>query len=441
MSTDLEDPDTRTADLLRHLVSPVTGVLKRVLLLPVGGGQIPYAHFTAAVPAYSTLPTGGDIANPGGSAWQRTRSLTQVTFEAIERYCAGFVEFGQLLLAPCQGEAFAAGSRHQRFAPHQYGQDGFPYVPLDPDAPIHWAVGRSVLSGQRRFVPASFVYLPYTPASPAEVIGPSFSTGMAAAWTLDDALLSGLLEVVERDAFTITWLNRLQRPKIRVPRSSTLGRRVAAVQADGVTSVEFVDITTDIAIPTVCAVMRRCAFGETVVTVGLACKLDYSSACDKALCEAISDHERLVAEMRAPSEIGTWFPKDDFSDVVDFPWHGRVYAHPRYQAHLQFLTAGEAVLDVDGEFRPGRAGDLVDVLQAVAPFASEVIAVDLTTREFVDLGIHVVKVMIPDLVPLNADHRFPYVGHRRFVTSGGAYPDRAASDAIAGANPYPHPFS
>src|SRR5699024_2292626 len=151
----------------------------------------------------------GDIANPGASAPLRSRSLAQVAFEAIERYCASFVDFGQLLLSQHQGEPFESGSAQQRFADHQYREPDFPYVPLDPQAPIHWAVGRSLVSGLRRFVPASFVYLPYTPASPAEVIGPSFSTGMSAGWSLDDAMLSGLLEVVERDAFAITWMNRL----------------------------------------------------------------------------------------------------------------------------------------------------------------------------------------------------------------------------------------
>jgi len=48
----------RTLHLANQLISPVTGVLKRSLLLPLVGGQAPYAHFAAAPASYGTLPTG-----------------------------------------------------------------------------------------------------------------------------------------------------------------------------------------------------------------------------------------------------------------------------------------------------------------------------------------------------------------------------------------------
>jgi len=263
---------------------------------------------------------------------------------------------------------------------------------------------------------------------------------MSAAWTLDDACLSGLLEVVERDAFAITWMGQLVRPRLEPRPDSELARRVAAVEADGCSSVTFVDLTTDLGLPVVCAVVRRPALGRVLTTVGLSSKLCPSRACDKALCEALSDHERLRTELADPRRP-PWTPAPDFSDVVDFEWHGRAYTDPRAQLALDFLTSSSEVHQIDGEFAPPQAGDLVRTLRQLEEHCSDVVMVDLTTRDMHELGLVVVKIFVPELVPLNADHRYPYLGHRRLHTHGGQRPDGTQEQLLTHLNSYPHPFS
>jgi ribosomal protein S12 methylthiotransferase accessory factor len=65
--------------------------------------------------------------------------------------------------------------------------------------------------------------------------------------------------------------------------------------------------------------------------------------------------------------------------------------------------------------------------------------VDLTTREFAELGVHAVKVVAPCAVPLNADHRFPWLGHRRLYETPRWFGARRPSPEEF--NPMPHPFS
>ena len=434
-TTEVDDP---TLTLLENLVSPCTGVLRRTLLLPYTGGQIRYSHATAAPARYGVLPTGGDIANPGASAWHMPRSLTQVAFEAVERYCAAFVDHGSMLRTAPQGPAFDAGRRVQQFAAHQYAAPGFPFAPLRDGSVVHWALGRSLLTGDRRYVPAAFTYLPFRPTSPDEVLGPSFSTGMSAAWTREAACLSGLLELVERDAFAITWLNRLPGRRIVPAPGSTMALRVAAVEADGASRVTLLDVRTDIDVPVVCAVLERHVTGRRLMAVGLSCKLDVATACDKALCEAISEYERLRVVLEDEARTGPWTPAPDFSDVVDFEWHGRVYTDPQRQDQLSFLLGDGTATEVDGDLRETRPGDLVRALRLVEPVVSDVVAVDLTTRDMHELGVTAVKVFAPELVPLNADHRYPYLGHDRLLRAAGR---RAVAATPADLNPYPHPFS
>ncbi|MDR2374612.1 MAG: YcaO-like family protein [Bifidobacteriaceae bacterium] len=403
------------------------------------GGQVPYHHFSAAPARYGALPTGGDIANPGASAWDVEGAVARVTFEALERYCAAFADYASLTLAEpdVSSPVWSVGMRIQRFADDQYAAPDFPFVPVDSNSLIHWAAGRSLLTGRGRFIPAPLVYLPYRPSTTAETLGYSFSTGMSAAWRRDDACLGGLLELVERDAFVTAWMNRIP-GAVLVPRpGSALANRVNAVEASGGGRVTMTDLTSDLGIPVVCCVLRRPAHDRAVIAVGLSCKMDYASACDKALCESVSEYERLRTVLE-DSHADNWVPGDAFCNVTDFDFHGRTYLDEKLHPQLDFLLGDGTERVINGEFRNQTSADLFEAMRRVGPHVSDIVAVDLTTRDVHELGVCVVKVFAPELVPLNADHRYPYLGHKRLYTAGGRL---ATASVRANLNPYPHPFS
>jgi ribosomal protein S12 methylthiotransferase accessory factor len=433
ISSVISDSDfARVLTLMRQLVSPRVGILRRTLLLPTTGGQIPCTHFAAAVADYGTLPTGGSIANPGASSWDPRMAIAQVAFEALERYCAAFVDYGSLVRSKPVEDAFAAGMKVQRFADEQYADPRFPFVPVTEESDIHWAVGRSLYSGERRFVPASLTYLPYVPASRAEVLGPTFSTGMAAAWDRDAACLNGVLELVERDGFMLKWMTGTPGDVLIPSPGSLLDEHVFIVERDGRTRVTFTDMTSDLGIPVVCCLLERQAFGRTLLNIGLSCKLSWEAACDKALCEALSDHERVRQAIHDGTEQ-EWDPGEGFANVTDFEWHGMLYAREEFQHGMEPLRGNgthRVVEDVPDDRTVAR--QLHDVLEILAPHVSDVIAVDVTTREVEALGVRVMKVFAPELMPLNADHRYPYLGHGRL---------HAARRDSRPFTQIPHPFS
>jgi ribosomal protein S12 methylthiotransferase accessory factor len=427
--------------LARQLCSPKTGVVKQLLALPRAGGQIPLVHITAGLPDYGVLPSGGRIARPGGSHFTIDGAFNQVLFEAIERYCASIVDYSALLLSRPVTESFLWGERFPLFAPFQYARDGWPFRPLTAGSSIYWAVGRSLISGRPCFIPASFVYIPYRPASEDEWLGPSTSTGMAAAWSWARACLTGLLEACERDAFTIMWMNRLSLPRLRLDPESALGCEIARVLSGRDATLTLVNLTSDFAVPTVMAVLRSSAEGQPLVTIGASAKPTFAEAIKKALAEAVSDCERLRHVFEQP---GTrWQPAADFSNIVDFEWHSLFYTFPEYQPHLDFLTASPIEQPIPTALeRQGTDPDVLrGVLSVLAEKGEDVVAVDLTTREIAEFGVHVVKVMVPGAVPLNPDHRFPWLGHRRLYTVPRLLGYRATDTRVDELNPMPHPFA
>ena len=133
----------------------------------------------------------------------------------------------------------------------------FPFVPFDDSTTIRWTPAVDPLTGETWHVPAALVYMPYyyykdTPDAP--IIQP-ISTGMACHCSLAEAAVSAVCEVVERDAFTITWQARLAHPQIPVESLSDsnyeLVRRLEWTRA----SVSLFNITLDAGIPTVLAVL------------------------------------------------------------------------------------------------------------------------------------------------------------------------------------------
>jgi ribosomal protein S12 methylthiotransferase accessory factor len=108
--------------------------------------------------------------------------------------------------------------------------------------------------------------------------------------------------------------------------------------------------------------------------------------------------------------------------------------------HLDFLLQTERRVEIDPTSAPPKtvALALEQALAAVDAAGFDVLETDLTTRDIAELGLHVVKVIVPGLVPLTADHRFPALASPRFRD----VPRRLglADDGAFEFNPIPHPF-
>lgn len=84
------------------------------------------------------------------------------------------------------------------------------------------------------------------------------SNGTAAGGTLEDAVLQGFLELVERDALALWWYNRTHHPAVDLdafddPWTTELRRVHASLDRE----VWVLDLTADLGIPVLAAVSRR----------------------------------------------------------------------------------------------------------------------------------------------------------------------------------------
>src|SRR5262249_1001781 len=94
-----------------------------------------------------------------------------------------------------------------------HGQFQYVARPFDPKAVMDWTPVWSLTQRRHRYLPTRQLYYG-APAEPGHDFVHSDSNGNAAGSSLEDAVLQGLLELVERDAIALWWYNRGRVPAV-----------------------------------------------------------------------------------------------------------------------------------------------------------------------------------------------------------------------------------
>ncbi len=160
------------------------------------------------------------------------------------------------------------------------------YCNHSDDTYFYWIKGQNLTKGQDYLLPAQLIYL-YN-FNDEQKLSVSISTGAAAGFNREQVLLNGIYEVIERDAFMTTFLNKI--PAIRLDLSSVknkeLGFIVEKLQRYHLELYVF-DITNDLEIPVFLAiVIDRSGFGPAV-TVGAKAGFNIKQGILGALGEAL----------------------------------------------------------------------------------------------------------------------------------------------------------
>lgn len=221
--------------------------------------------------------------------------------EAVERYSGAF--HGDEIRCRKRFSDFAKGGESEAIHPNdvqlfsdeqlahaeQINAEGHPYniVPrrLDPEAEIEWSPVWSLTQGRHRYLPTSMLY-----SIPSEIQGESDlkadSNGCAAGNTLEEAILQGFFELVERDAFAIWWYNRICLPGVDM---DSFGDDYLASACDYYHDLHrelwVLDVTNDLGIPVFVAVSRRIDKEEEDILYGAGAHIDPHIAALRAVCE------------------------------------------------------------------------------------------------------------------------------------------------------------
>lgn len=207
------------------------------------------------------------------------------------------------------------------------------------------------------------------------------SSGAAAGQSMFDAMERGLLELVERDAFMVSWIARREAPQLSGPWDPLSEELRGWLQEYGM-SAELRLLRSDLGLPVVLAVARQTSSGgpfiRGAVLIGCSCAGSLPHACSQALLEVAQALEtRLLSDTNA---LDVW------------PEGMRRFLEADRSAELAFL--GETICD------PKQVPQVNRPIEHVERLGWEVYSIDRSTPTLRSLGLAVVEMVVPGLQPL-----------------------------------------
>jgi len=155
-------------------------------------------------------------------------------------------------------------------------------IPLDRSAEIEWSPVWSLRDKRFKYLPTTLLYFFYR--GPAAFLADS--NGCAAGNTLEEAVVQGFLELVERDAYAIWWYNRVQRPEVDLSQfDDSYIRDVQTQFAETGRRLWVLDVTSDLGIPTYVAITHWMQNGQENIEFGSGAHFDPRIAALRALTE------------------------------------------------------------------------------------------------------------------------------------------------------------
>jgi ribosomal protein S12 methylthiotransferase accessory factor len=367
---------------------------------------------TAAAAAHARLVTGGVVIDGFGAAPEPEQARLVAVMECAERWA----QFGRSD-APAVHDSYAALAGPAvcpldfgLYAPFQYRQPDFGLAGFDERALLEWVQVTDVATGERRLVPVEFVY-PRAPLSRAPLVAET-SSGSAAHTDPGRATVAALCEVVERDAAMVLWYRRPLSPvlPVRSLPDPVAGDLAGVSRAGFVVSAARID--HDVAVPTFLVIaLRGRSFGY-----GLGTHPDPAVALEHA-----------VTELGYGIRTGDRYAHLPLGQVRRPEHHRALYdGGPLHDAVRSFLAATLARDPVQVAWPvPDPADPLGAVLGALSARGLAAYSYDLTPAELADCGLHVVRVLVPGLVPVSFGYDRLRLGCRRLT--GDTAPGRLST--------------
>ncbi|WP_124728416.1 TOMM precursor leader peptide-binding protein [Staphylospora marina] len=384
----------------------------------------------------------------------RDSELTAM-LEGLERY-AGMVPRGKRTVHRASWNEVRDRAIHPPewgiHHPDQRDEPGYAYVPYSDDLKVNWVWGFSWKEQKPVLVPEQMVYyrLPDPPERPTNRFVYETSNGCAMGGSLEEAVFHALMEVIERDAFLVSWYNRLALDEIDV--EGVHNRNILLVkdrvEANGY-RLHLFDMTMESGIPAVWALMINPAEDAKVKTYSAAgAHPDPEKAIMGALVEVVTSvpiYEEIMPAQRDKAERMVHDP----GLVQEMHDHVLLYSHPDTLPRFDFLfrekkrprPVRELYRRWYEEEPPGDLGaELKELLDKLTRLHGDVVIIDETTPELEALGIRAVKTLVQGMLTMSFGHQYRRIVMKRVLEAPvrtGRRPSPIREEEI---NLFPHPF-
>ena len=356
-----------------------------------------------------------DVSSGGlGISSDEKSAVISCIAEAIERYCMSYVpqnDIKKMKWNEINDEEKI--NDYQLYTDIQYEQNP-QYINPKKEA-IYWTRINSIEDGKYLYWPSSLIYLPF---ELSKTVAETSSTGMAAGFSINDCIVSGLLELIERDSLMINFSKRLNPPEIDI-NTLNIENKKFVDEISKKYKIKIYKLYSDIKIPTYLCFIFNGEGKKLHYGIGASTNLDSNKAIDKALKECLFTYyySLNIMDLRKnnPDEISTLYEHFLY-------YQGELFEELLFESKKIKYTRELYTFD--------------DVKKDLKSNGLEIYYKDLTTEDIRLTNLKVVKVIVPSLIDLNKTHKMQRLAAKRFDN----VPNKIGINAKNGLSKQPHPF-
>ena len=337
------------------------------------------------MPVFTAIrPTAEDgaISIYGGKGITKDHAKASAMMEGFERYSAEKQDSDETIIATADEIAEKGNPVELRSLnlPQQYEKEDVNALQLE------WSLTHDLISGKDYYVPSNAVFHPYTPESNIRSLFKSNTNGLASGNILEEAILHGIFEVIERDAWSIFELTHKNYSQINLDsiESELINDTIDKFESEGI-KIKLMDFTADVKIPTIAASADDTITRDAgLLTLGMGTHLDPEVAILRALTEVAQSRATQINGAREDTV------RADFAREAGYERMKRINRFYFKQEETQ-IDLG----DIENKSTTSINEDMEIVKnELVDNGISKILYTDLTRPE---LDVSVVRVIIPEM--------------------------------------------
>ena len=266
---------------------------------------------------------------------------------------------------------------------------------------LEWNIAHDLISGKDYYVASNAIYHPYVNEDNSVFsLFKSNTNGLASGNSLEEAILHGIFEVIERDAWSIFELTHKNSKQIDLKsiESETVNEALSKFSENEI-NIKLMDLTADINVPTIAASADDTLLKDAgLLTLGIGTHLDPEVAILRALTEVAQSRATQIHGAREDTV------RADFARTAGYERMKRINKH-----YFQEEDVKISLSDIENRSTDSITKDIDIVLDELkANEIEHVLYYDLTRPE---LNVNVVRVVIPTMEvfsidPSRAGYRF-----------------------------------
>lgn len=392
----------QTLQKYAHHISPISGVINKLTKLENDNNFIHVytANYLALSNHNSLVGQHQRLSSSTGKGKTDSQSQVSCVCEALERYSGGFTgeeyriagtyaQLASMAIHPDKLTHYSATQYQQREKWNSQHTD-FAWVAeeFDRDKEIDWTPVWSLTEQKFKYIPTAYCYYRYPQAD-----GHNFcmgdSNGNAAGNSLEEAIVQGFMELVERDCIALWWYNRIQRPAVDLdsfdePYLQTLRDYYRSQNYE----LWVLDLTNDFNIPTFAAIVRRDNQTSESIALGFGTHFDPKIAMLRAVTE-VNQFIAMLAQYTIDQKKNSEFDNPD----LEYWYKEATLANQPYLVPDRNVKP-KVYTDYPNYDSNDLQQDVLTCVEIAANRGLETLVLDQTRP---DIGLNVVKVIVPGL--------------------------------------------